>query len=346
MIITTTLIMIIIINDKRPFFKEDSILFGSVKLFGIGIILGVAFIHMLSPANALLTSAYTFKLFNEEYISFAGVFAIFGIIIAQFIQVYTSHFLERKHNHDHLHVHTSSECRHCKVLQHELSDIMKLEEGDITNCDSSSSEETTKNISPKKNNPKCSEWHERNTKVYLLPAVHEYVATQHEILHLMEKNEKQLVCYLLEIGISFHSILIGIAFGIESSELVAFMIAIMFHQFFEGVSLSSVFIEAHFKHIISILYLIIFYCFTIPLGGIIGLTLRSYIESATKIYVTIKGIIDSMASGLLIYDVLVNILNRHCSSCNWKNTKLYKKNIQLLSFYFGLFINALIGKWT
>ncbi|ORY43552.1 Zinc/iron permease [Neocallimastix californiae] len=292
-ILTSSLLgtMLPVLLKNKPFFKEDSILFGSVKLFGIGIILGVAFIHMLSPANALLTSAYTFKLFNEEYISFAGVFAIFGIIIAQFIQVYTSHFLERKHNHDHLHVHTSSE-------------------------------------------------------FYLLPAVHEYVATQHEILHLMEKNEKQLVCYLLEIGISFHSILIGIAFGIESSELVAFMIAIMFHQFFEGVSLSSVFIEAHFKHIISILYLIIFYCFTIPLGGIIGLTLRSYIESATKIYVTIKGIIDSMASGLLIYDVLVNILNRHCSSCNWKNTKLYKKNIQLLSFYFGLFINALIGKWT
>ncbi|OUM61914.1 hypothetical protein PIROE2DRAFT_44839, partial [Piromyces sp. E2] len=281
------------LKKKRPFFKEDTILFGSVKLFGTGVILGVAFIHMLSPASELLTSKYTYSLFNEKYTSFAGAFAIIGILITHFVQVYASHFLEGSHKHDHIHVHSSSECgsSSSKSLKHEKSDIIKLEEGDIS-------------------------------------------------------TEKQLVCYLLEIGISLHSVLIGIAFGLEKHGLIVLMIALMFHQFFEGVSLSSVFIEAHFKHIRSVIFMIVLYSFTLPIGGIIGLVLRSVIEETSKGYVTLQGIIDSVAAGILIYDVLVNILSRHCTSCNWKNFSLMGKNVQLFSFYIGLFVIAIIGIWA
>ncbi|KAG4087555.1 Zip-domain-containing protein [Neocallimastix lanati (nom. inval.)] len=333
-----------VLLKNKSFFKEDTILFGSVKLFGTGVILGVAFIHMLSPANELLTSKYTYELFNEKYTSFAGAFAIIGILITHFVQVYASHFLEDKHNHDHLHVHSSSECSN-KVLKHEKSEIIKLEEGDITNNeDSYSSDETARDSKDSNTNGK--QWHEKNNKVSLVPAVDNCAANQHEILHLMERKERQLVCYLLEIGISFHSVLIGIAFGLESHGLVVLMIALMFHQFFEGVSLSSVFIEAHFKHIGSIIFMIILYSCTMPFGGVIGLILRSSLEPTSKIYITLQGIIDSMAAGVLIYDILVNILSRHCTSCTWKNTNLIGKNIQLFSFYIGLFIIALIGVWA
>ncbi|ORX77535.1 Zinc/iron permease [Anaeromyces robustus] len=279
---------IIFHKKKRSYFKEDTVTFGSVKLFGTGVILGVAFIHMLSPANELLTSQYTFKLFNETYTSFSGAFAIIGILITHFVQVYASHFLKGNHSHDHIH----------------------------------------------------------NNKVSIVSAADDCADNQHEILHLLERKERQLVCYLLEIGISLHSVLIGIAFGLETHGLIILMIALMFHQFFEGVSLSSVFIEAHFKHLRSIIFMIILYSLTLPIGGIIGIILRSSIEETSKAYITLQGIVDSVAAGILIYDILVNILSRHCTSCNWKNTSLFGKNIQLLSFYFGLFVIALIGIWA
>jgi len=327
-----------VLLKKKSFFKEDTILFGSVKLFGTGVILGVAFIHMLSPANELLTSKYTYALFNEKYTSFSGIFAIAGILITHLIQVYASHFLEDVHGHDHIHVHNTSDC---KGLKHEKSDIIKLEEGDITKCESISSDETKReNVSESK------EWHERNNKVSLVPAVDDCAANQHEILHLLERKEKQIVCYLLEIGISLHSVLIGVAFGLESHGLIVLMIALMFHQFFEGVSLSSVFIEAHFKRISATLLMIILYSCTMPLGGVIGLILRSSLEPTSKVYITLQGIIDSIAAGILIYDILVNILARHCTSCNWKKTRFIGKNIQLFSFYLGLFIIAIIGIWA
>ncbi|ORX48363.1 Zinc/iron permease [Piromyces finnis] len=332
-----------IVFKNKPFFKEDTIFFGSIKLFGTGIILGVAFIHMLSPANELLTSKYTYSLFNEKYTSFAGAFAIVGILITHFVQVYASHFLEGNHKHDHIHVHSTSDCNSSKSLKHEKSEIIKLEEGDISTVHFSSGNLSKNNSKEFDMNSK--EWHEKNNKVSLVPA-DDCVANQHEIMHLLEKKEKQLVCYLLEIGISFHSVLIGVAFGLERHGLIILMIALMFHQFFEGVSLSSIFIEAHFKHIRSIIFMIILYSLTMPIGGIIGLILRSIIEETSKVYCTLQGIIDSIAAGILIYDILVNILSRHCTSCNWKNTSFIGKNIQLFAFYIGLFIIALIGVWA
>lgn len=335
------------IFKNKSYFKEDTVTFGSVKLFGTGVILGVAFIHMLSPANELLTSQYTFKLFNETYTSFSGAFAIIGILITHFVQVYASHFLKGNHSHDHIHVHNSKDCSN-KYLKQKNSDIIKLEEGiDISTCNKYPSEDLSKGSHDSdETNVNGKEWHEKNNKVSIVSAADDCADNQHEILHLLERKERQLVCYLLEIGISLHSVLIGIAFGLETHGLIILMIALMFHQFFEGVSLSSVFIEAHFKHLRSIIFMIILYSLTLPIGGIIGIILRSSIEETSKAYITLQGIVDSVAAGILIYDILVNILSRHCTSCNWKNTSLFGKNIQLLSFYFGLFVIALIGIWA
>jgi len=301
---------------------------------------------MLSPANELLTSKYTYSLFNEKYTSFAGAFAIIGIIITHLIQVYASHFLSGNHKHDHIHVHHASECgSSSRSLRHEKSDIIKLEEGDISTAHFSSGDLTKTSSKEFDVISNSKEWHERNNKVSLVPA-DDCVANHHEIMHLLEKKERQLVCYLLEIGISFHSVLIGVAFGLERHGLIVLMIALMFHQFFEGVSLSSVFIEAHFKHIRSIIFMIVLYSCTMPIGGIIGLILRNTIEETSKAYITLQGIIDSVAAGILIYDILVNILSRHCTSCNWKNTSFIGKNVQLFAFYLGLFVIALIGIWA
>ena len=92
--------------------------------------------------------------------------------------------------------------------------------------------------------------------------------------------------------------------------------------------------------------MIVLYSCTMPIGGIIGVILHSVIKSTSTAYVVLQGIIDSIAAGILIYDVLVNILSRHCTSFLWKNTGFFGKNIQLLSFYFGLFVIALIGVWA
>ncbi|KAG4102363.1 Zinc/iron permease [Neocallimastix lanati (nom. inval.)] len=277
-----------IIFRKKDYFREDTVLFSSIKLFGTGVILSVAFIHMLIPAGQILSSEFTYKLFYEDYTSFAGVFAILGIMLTHIIQVYTSHFLIKN--------------------SESLEDVKKTSHEHVGDG--------------------CSE-------------------DQHGLMHMMENKEKQIICYLLEIGISLHSILIGVAFGMtKDEELIVLMIALIFHQFFEGISLSSVFIEAHFKRFTAIAIMVVVYSLTLPFGAIIGIIIRSAIESTDKAYLTTQGIIDAIAGGILVYDDLVNILSRHCSSSMFKQCSIMNKNIQLLSFYCGIAVMAIIGIWA
>ncbi|ORX79679.1 Zinc/iron permease [Anaeromyces robustus] len=312
-----------IIFKRKSYFKENTLLFSCVKLFGTGVILSVAFIHMIIPAGQILSSEYTYKLFSETYTSFTGVFVILGILITHGIQVYTSHFLykdssNRRHSHD---KSSTTDSVTLSISSSEGKQAKDITEEDI--------------------------WHKKNIKTERISAVDGCAEDQHGILHLMENKEKQIICYLLEIGISIHSILIGIAYGMTNDEeLLILMIALMFHQFFEGVSLSSVFIEAHFKHYTAIIIMIIVYSLTLPIGAVIGLLIRSAIQSTDIVYITAQGIIDAIAGGILIYDDLVNILSRHCNSRVFKKNSLLKKNIQLFAFYLGIAAMAIIGIWA
>ena len=71
-------------------------------------------------------------------------------------------------------------------------------------------------------------------------------------------HSQELAVYLLEIGIASHSIIIGIALGATRSDFIPLLVALTFHQFFEGIALSSVVIEAEFKKRIIAISMVIF----------------------------------------------------------------------------------------
>ena len=79
----------------------------------------------------------------------------------------------------------------------------------------------------------------------------------------------------LEFGIAVHSVLIGMTLGTTSEEFTPLLIAICFHQLFEGLALSSVLFEVQFaKHWTSLLMVLIYVCST-PFGIALGILLRN-----------------------------------------------------------------------
>ena len=83
--------------------------------------------------------------------------------------------------------------------------------------------------------------------------------------------------YMMEISVAIHSIIIGIALGSlgkeeELESLRALLIAICFHQFFEGIGLGTV-IESARLHLgtAKILIFAITFAFTVPIGVMIGI---------------------------------------------------------------------------
>jgi zinc transporter 1/2/3 len=54
--------------------------------------------------------------------------------------------------------------------------------------------------------------------------------------------------YLLEVGVAIHSVIVGIAFGLAQTFFSSLLIALLFHQFFEGIALSAIITEARVKN--------------------------------------------------------------------------------------------------
>ena len=83
--------------------------------------------------------------------------------------------------------------------------------------------------------------------------------------------------YMMEISIAIHSVIIGIALGglvgkDEITTLIGFIIAICFHQFFEGVGLGTVIESARLQlGTTKIIIFILLFALTVPAGIVIGI---------------------------------------------------------------------------
>ncbi|ORX48362.1 Zinc/iron permease [Piromyces finnis] len=284
-----------IILKKKKYLNLDTVLFGSIKIFGVGIVVGVAFIHMLIPGDQLLISNNSPHFFREEHPHFCGALVIIGVTIAHLIQVLTSHVLK--------------------------SNVAKK---NITDNKAGSDSENITTIS---NRDVC------------------YLEVK-QLNNEVDIREKQIVFYLVELSVAVHSFLIGFSFGLTSvDKIIPLTFALLFHQLFEGMAISSIFLEAKFTRIKPYLVMIALYTMIFPIGAFLGIVIRESFNDNDPASIGIQGCIDIIASGILIYDSLVNILANHTNSQIWANLSIGKKAIQMICFYIGLFMTGLVNTW-
>jgi len=296
----------------RKYLNLNTVLFGSIKIFGVGIIVGVAFIHMLIPGDQLLISNNSPYFFREEHPHFCGALVIIGVTFAHLIQVLTSHILKsnvtKKNNNDEKSGSDSEKT--LNIANVSIKDITETRPENLTSVSASDI---------------C------------------YLEVK-ELNDEVDKREKQIVFYLVELSVAVHSILIGFAFGLTSvNKIIPLTFALLFHQFFEGMAISSIFLEAKFTRIKPYLVMIGLYTLTFPLGAFIGIIIRESFNDDDPASIGIQGCIDVIASGILIYDSLVNILANHTNSKIWNNMSIGKKAVQMFCFYCGLFTMALVN---
>lgn len=167
---------------------------------------------------------------------------------------------------------------------------------------------------------------------------------------LEENSSNQIGIYLLEFGITLHSVLIGIALGTtDSSSFVALFIALSFHQFFEAIALGAQIARLKKKSIIPAIVMIILFTISTPAGVAIGIGIRSnsYNPKAVSTLL-INGIFDSISAGILIYVSLVNLMAAEMGPQCHEFFAL-KKRLKLLyfiAFYLGVAVMAVIGRWA
>lgn len=155
--------------------------------------------------------------------------------------------------------------------------------------------------------------------------------------------------FILEFGVIFHSIFIGLTLAVAGDEFTILYIVLVFHQTFEGLGLGSRLATAEWPvkkqwmpYVLGAAYGV-----STPIAIAIGLGVRTTFQPGSNSTLIVNGVFDSISAGILIYTGLVELMAHEFMF----NPEMRKSSIwMMLSAFacmcFGAGLMALLGKWA
>lgn len=187
-------------------------------------------------------------------------------------------------------------------------------------------------------------------------------ATDAAVLAASHGEHRKITAYILEFGVAIHSVIIGVTLGVTSgTEFTSLLIAILFHQFFEGFALAAtgtimrlcfidscvLVLDAGFRGNFHPFILAAIYSVTTPIGVAIGIGVHAIYKENALETLLIQGIMDAISAGILIYDAMVNLMTVEIThSSRYAALSLNQKIGIMLSLWAGAGIMAVIGLWA
>ncbi|EGC31000.1 hypothetical protein DICPUDRAFT_92877 [Dictyostelium purpureum] len=162
---------------------------------------------------------------------------------------------------------------------------------------------------------------------------------------------KTIEAYLLEFGISVHSVMVGLTVGVaDNHTLKALLVALSFHQFFEGVALGSRIADAKLKTHWHEALLTTIFSVSAPIGIAVGISVYQSLNVNGSDFLLVSGVLEAVCAGILLYiagsllfkDFPVD-LDKHCSG---KKYSFLLKLGLFAGFWVGSGAMAILGKWV
>ncbi|CAG8941435.1 unnamed protein product [Penicillium salamii] len=166
---------------------------------------------------------------------------------------------------------------------------------------------------------------------------------------MAERSFRQQIAafLLLEFGIIFHSVIIGLNLGVTGSEFATLYPVLVFHQSFEGLGIGARMSAIPFgKHTWLPWILCAAYGLTTPVSIAIGLGVRTTYTPGSKVSLIIQGVLNAISAGILIYTSLVELLARDFLFDPCRTKRRSKLLFMVGCTLLGAGIMALIGKWA
>ncbi|KAG0331012.1 high-affinity Zn(2+) transporter zrt1, partial [Podila horticola] len=274
------------------------------KYFGAGVVLSVAFIHILPEALFSLTHPCLSKAWTDDYPGYAPLIMMVSgltMLVIEFLasslainvaaqsKTQTAALESGAEVHGHSHSHDDHD-------DHWHSHDQKGE----TNSSGSITPPTAAHVHGASPVSGASTGHENDG------CNHAHGLT---LLQCGPGVSNKVSTYMLEIGIALHSVFIGIALGVlAGSEFLAMTIAICFHQFFEGVALGARIADLTFTRRLVPFLLVLAFALVTPLGVAIGMGMRTSYKANSVENLIVMGVCDSIACGVLLYTAFVTLL--------------------------------------
>ncbi|KAI4854074.1 ZIP zinc/iron transport family [Aureobasidium sp. EXF-8845] len=160
--------------------------------------------------------------------------------------------------------------------------------------------------------------------------------------------KQQIAAFLvLEFGVIFHSVVIGLNLGVVGKEFSTLYPVLVFHQSFEGLGIGARMSAIPFpKKSWLPWFLCAAYGLTTPIAIAIGLGVRTTYNPISNTANIVSGVLDSISAGILIYTGLVELLARDFLFDPLRTKDNKRLGFMVFCVLLGAGIMALLGKWA
>ncbi|KAB8070423.1 Zinc/iron permease [Aspergillus leporis] len=299
---------------KRRSSKIPSWAFFIAKYFGSGVIIATAFIHLLGPAeDALRNSCLTGPITEYPWVE--------GIILMTVLVMFSVELIVTRHSF--------------LGSQYQPG----IQDGGSQHFDVTGNVNRDQRNQVIPDNDNFAAFHEprdlETTEKYTI-AAEEYMSQLTSIA-------------ILEFGIVFHSVFIGLTLAVSGSEFITLYIVISLHQTFEGLGLGSRLATLPWPrskrltpYILSLAYGV-----STPIAIAVGLGVRQSYPPGSRITLIVNGVFDSISAGILIYTGIVELMAREfIFSTSMRRAPIRTVVAAFFLLCLGAALMALLGKWA
>ncbi|KAF9329482.1 hypothetical protein BG006_007452 [Podila minutissima] len=337
----------------------------TARTFGSGVILATAFIHMLPSAFANLSDPSLPWQFQEEsgYTGWAGLIAMLAALLLHLLEFTATQrfFLREKET---LQLKASSDLKgHVPDIGGPEKNKHGSDSGSLYRNEATQGHAVTIS-SIQEPDPCVHVGHVHGGEILLankktpVSASSKQVEAGHHILEDDEEaqrvqdheNQTRMIgTFILEFGIALHSVIIGIALGTAiGTEFVSLLIALLFHQFFEGVALGGRIASLKF-HRASLGPWLLSAGFTLstPVGVALGIGIRQSYDDAAVTTLLVQGVFDALSAGILLYTAMVQLMSTELNANRgFRESSTRSQTVQFVALWCGAASMAIIGKWA
>ncbi|KAL1959695.1 hypothetical protein VTO42DRAFT_1281 [Malbranchea cinnamomea] len=185
----------------------------------------------------------------------------------------------------------------------------------------------------------------RGNEIVAPPAPHQ--PNLSSLGHHHHHVEDKLSVLVMEAGIIFHSIIIGLTLVVAGdSAYISLFIVIIFHQAFEGLALGSRIAELTETSMRTKLLMSASFALITPLGMAIGLGVINDFNGNDKSTIVAIGTLDALSAGILAWAALVDMLCHDWVYGDLKDASALRTTIGMISLITGMVLMGLLGKWA
>jgi len=301
--------------------------------FGTGVILATGLVHMLPGAIELLSNPCAGQ-FNVVYGTWASLFMLMMLLFMQALDYLSGAVMRRQYRKFAMGSELSSLTVKCNTPKNAVEAPAGCGDLEIGCASSASSSNNAKRNSLREMKPHA---HAHSNPTYLLLDTPE-----------ARLRRRRLTTYILEAGIASHSVLIGVALGLTTgSSFKVLLIAICFHQFFEGAALGSRIAEVtSSENTLRALALAAAFAITTPIGIAITVGIQTSYSNSPASLIS-QGILDAIAAGILVYAALVQMLTEEVTKNAefWSMTTARKVSC-FVAVWLGAASMSVVGIWA